>query len=110
MTRLKLAIQKSGRLNQDSGYQADNLENNPNINYNTWNLDLSYSWQFAPGSFITALYRNQLFNYDNTSTDSYGSSLKTLFDQPLQNTFSLRIQYFIDYSGIKNVFKKKSDS
>jgi len=104
------ALEENGRLNQDSGYQADNLEDNPNINYNTWNLDLSYSWQFAPGSFITALYRNQLFNYDNTSTDSYGSSLKTLFDQPLQNTFSLRIQYFIDYSGIKNVFKKKSDS
>ena len=103
-------LEESGRLNQDSGYQADNLEDNPNINYNTWNLDLSYSWQFAPGSFITALYRNQLFNYDNTSTDSYGSSLKTLFDQPLQNTFSLRVQYFIDYSSIKNVFKKKSDS
>ena len=103
-------LEQNGRLNQDSGYQADNLEYNPNINYNTWNLDLSYSWQFAPGSFITALYRNQLFNYDNTSTDSYGSSLKTLFDQPFQNTFSLRIQYFIDYSSIRNVFKKKSVS
>ena len=103
-------LEANGRLNQDSGYQADTLEDNPNINYNTWNLDLSYSWQFAPGSFITALYRNQLFNNDNASTDSYGASLKTLFNQPFQNTFSLRIQYFIDYSSIKNVFKKKSDS
>ena len=103
-------LEANGRLNQDSGYQADTLEDNPNINYNTWNLDLSYSWQFAPGSFITALYRNQLFNNDNASTDSYGASLKTLFNQPFQNTFSLRIQYFIDYSSIKNLFKKKSDS
>lgn len=103
-------LEENGRLNQDSGYQADTLEDNPNINYNTWNLDLSYSWQFAPGSFITALYRNQLFNNDDASTDSYAASLKTLFNQPFQNTFSLRVQYFIDYSSIKNVLKKKSDS
>ncbi|WP_339918110.1 DUF5916 domain-containing protein [Yeosuana marina] len=97
---------ENGRLNQNSGYQIVDLEDNPNINYNTWNLDLSYSWQFAPGSFLTALYRNQLFNYDNASTDTFGRSLKTLFDQPIQNTFSLRIQYFIDYVSIKNIFKK----
>jgi hypothetical protein len=104
------ALEDNGRLNQNSGYKANGLENIPNINYNTWNLDFNYSWQFAPGSFLTALYRNQLFNYDNASTDSYGTSLKTLFNQPIQNTFSLRIQYFIDYAGIKNAFKKKSNS
>ncbi len=103
-------LENNGRLNQNSGYKVDGLENIPNINYNTWNLDLNYSWQFAPGSFLTALYRNQLFNYDNAATDSYGTSLKTLFNQPIQNTFSLRIQYFIDYTGIKNAFNKKSNS
>ena len=103
-------LENNGRLNQNAGYTVDGLEDNPNINYNTWNLDLNYSWQFAPGSFLTALYRNQLFNFDNASTDSYGKSLKTLFDQPIQNTFSLRIQYFIDYASIKNTLKKKSRS
>ncbi|MFH4965823.1 DUF5916 domain-containing protein [Gaetbulibacter sp. M235] len=103
-------LEDNGRLNQNLGYKADGLENNPNINYNTWNLDLNYSWQFAPGSFLTALYRNQLFNYDNAAKDSYGTSLKTLFNQSIQNTFSLRIQYFIDYAGIKNAFNKKSNS
>lgn len=103
-------LQDNGRLNPNSGYTADGLDNNPNVNFNTWNLDLSYSWQFAPGSFLTALYRNQLFNYDNAATDTYGQSLKTLFDQPIQNTFSLRVQYFIDYSTLKGVFKKKDNS
>ncbi len=103
-------LEENGQLNQNSGYQIDGLENDPNINYNTWNLDLNYSWQFAPGSFLTALYRNQLFNYNNLSTDSYGSSLSTLFSQPIQNTFSIRIQYFIDYASLKNAFKKKSAS
>ncbi len=103
-------LQDNGRLSQNSEYTAETLPNNPNINYNTWNLDFSYSWQFAPGSILTALYRNQLFNYDNASRDNYGRSLKTLFDQPIQNTFSLRIQYYIDYNNLKNVFKNKNES
>jgi len=101
-------LTENGYLNPNSGYQIDDLENNPNINYNTWNFDLNYTWQFAPGSFLTALYRNQLFNNDNASTDTYGASLKTLFNQPIQNTFSLRIQYFIDYSSVKNIFIKNN--
>ena len=28
---------------------------NPNTNFNLWNLDLSYNWEFAPGSKITLL-------------------------------------------------------
>lgn len=101
-------LKDNGRLNTRSGYTLNDLENSPNANFNTWNIDLSYSWQFAPGSFLTALYRNQLFNYDNNSTDSYSQSLDTLFNQPIQHTFSLRLQYYIDYNSVKNIFNKKN--
>ncbi|MFP4845990.1 DUF5916 domain-containing protein [Winogradskyella sp. PE311] len=95
----------NGRVTTDSGYTVNNVGGSPNINFSTWNIDLSYSWQFAPGSFLTALYRNQLFNFDTLSEDSYSQSLDTLFDQPTQHTFSVRVQYFIDFNGIKSVFK-----
>jgi hypothetical protein len=98
----------NGRLTTDSGYTVNNVDNDPNINFSTWNIDLSYSWQFAPGSFLTALYRNQLFNFDTMSEDSYSESLGTLFEQPIQHTFSVRLQYFIDFNGIKSIFKGKN--
>lgn len=101
-------LNDNGRLNRDSGYTIDGLEDNPNINFSTWNLDLSYSWQFAPGSFLTALYRNQLINIDSESAETYKETLNTLFEQPIQHTFSLRIQYFIDYAGVKKLFDKKN--
>ncbi|MFK7781985.1 DUF5916 domain-containing protein [Psychroserpens sp.] len=102
----------NGRLTTDSGFNRDNIGSDPDINFSTWNIDLSYSWQFAPGSFLTALYRNQLFNIDENSTASYSNSLNTLFDQPMQNTFSLRLQYFLDYNDVKRMLsnKKKTDS
>ena len=100
----------NGRLTSSSGYTATNVENDPNINFSTWNLDLSYSWQVAPGSFLTALYRNQLFNRDNDADTTFGSNLDILINQPIQHTFSLRLQYFIDYSSIKSIFNKKVNS
>lgn len=96
----------SGRLTTDSGYTVATIEDDPNINFSTWNIDLSYSWQFAPGSFLTALYRNQLFKLDEMAADSYAQSLDNLLAQPIQHTFSLRVQYFIDFNGIKSVFGK----
>ena len=104
------ALENDGSLSTTNGYNVDSLEESPNINFNTWNLDLRYSWQFAPGSQLTALYRNSLFNSDSASKDSYFDSLNTLFDQPIQHIFSLKLQYFIDYNNLKNVFKKKSNS
>ena len=97
-------LQDDGSLNTDDGYTTASVDD-PNVNFNTWNLDLSYTWQVAPGSFLTALYRNQL-DYRNTmSEETFFDSVGTLFDQPIRHTFSLRLQYFLDYNEIKNVFK-----
>ncbi len=78
---------------------------NPNANFNIWNLDLSYRWRFAPGSEAVLLYRNSLFNQDTKSELSYDQSLSNLFDVPLRQNISLRITYYIDYNKMKNIFK-----
>ncbi|RNC87276.1 MAG: protein with DOMON-like ligand-binding domain protein [Winogradskyella sp.] len=99
---------------QDDGSvieQANTFEElglgNSNVNFNTWNLDLNYTWQVGPGSFLTALYRNQLFNSNTNSEDSYFESLGNLFDQDINHILSVRLQYFIDSNSLKGIFKKK---
>jgi len=94
-------------LNDDgsrSPFDFDTEANDPNTNFNIWNLDLSFNWRFAPGSQATFLYRNSIFNEDNQSQLSYGSSLRRLFDQPLRHTVSLRIVYFLDVNNFKGAF------
>ncbi|WP_298757474.1 DUF5916 domain-containing protein [uncultured Psychroserpens sp.] len=100
-------LQDNGRLLQSDDSFEDLGLGDSNVNFSTWNIDLSYSWQFAPGSFLTALYRNQLFNSNTRSDDSFVDSLNNLLDQDMQHILSLRLQYFIDYSGIKQIFKKR---
>ncbi|NND64002.1 MAG: carbohydrate binding family 9 domain-containing protein [Flavobacteriaceae bacterium] len=97
-------------LNKDGSLSRtdyDTSENDPNRNFNIWNLDLSFRWRFAPGSEATLLYRNQIFNQDELSTLSYTESLDNLFNSPTQHTISLRVTYFVDYNNIKSVFSKK---
>lgn len=85
----------------------DTTENDPNRNFNIWNLDLSFRWRFAPGSEATLLYRNQIFKQDEQATLGYRDSLSNLFNEPTQHTISLRITYFIDYNNVKYLFSKK---
>lgn len=105
--RKLFSLNADGTVTDTTGYTKDNIPDNPDINFSTWNFDLSYSWQFAPGSFITALYRNQLFNFDNASMDNYFDSIDTLFKQPISHTFSVKVQYFLDYNQIPALFRKK---
>jgi hypothetical protein len=80
-------------------------DNNPNVNFNIWNLDLSYRWEFAPGSEAILLYRNSIFNLDSQSELDYGESLGNLFEESLRQNISLRLVYYIDYNKAKNIFK-----
>ncbi|MCB0456615.1 MAG: carbohydrate binding family 9 domain-containing protein [Flavobacteriaceae bacterium] len=104
---LLFTLNEDGTLTTEDNIHVTDIDN-PNINFNTWNLDFRYTWQFAPGSQLTALYRNTLFNANSESTSGYFESLNTLFDQPIEHVFSLRMVYFIDYNNIKNIFRKNS--
>ncbi|MDG1218642.1 MAG: DUF5916 domain-containing protein [Flavobacteriaceae bacterium] len=74
---------------------------NPNANFNIWNLDLSYNWRFAPGSSAAILYRNQIYSNDDQSLISYTESLDNLFGKDIGHQFSIRINYFLDYNRLK---------
>ena len=93
---------------QDDGTVANNAiyNENQNSSLNTWNLDLSYSWWFAPGSQISVLYRNNSFasfrnldnNFNRNITDSFKNSINY---ENLDHIFSVSIRYFIDYNSLK---------
>lgn len=91
-----LTLQENGRLTAETNVFQEDLDEDPDINFSQWNIDLSYSWQFTRGSFLTLLYRNQLFRNGDDSRSNYTQSLDNLFDAPALHLVSLRIQYFLD--------------
>ena len=77
------------------------LSDDPNTNFNLWNLDLKFDWWFSPGSTITVQYKNQIFNRDNKAGLDYYKSINNLFDMPIEHQLSFRINYLIDYNKLK---------
>ena len=93
-----LTLQNDGRLTENLVYNI-----NKNSNLNTWNLDLSYSWWFAPGSQISVLYRNNSLLFSRDFSHQFERNIKDAFDTDnLNHIFSISVRYFIDYNSIKN--------
>ncbi len=90
---------------QDDGYLGTTaFSGDLDENFNVWNFDLSYSWWFAPASQISVLYRNNALDSRNTIQRNIGDNLKNLFDNSLNNIFSVSFRYYIDYNSAKKWF------
>lgn len=76
-----------------------------NYNYNALTVDLVFSWQFAPGSNMMLIWKNEIFSDSNKLYSSYFENLKYLSEYPTNNTFLLKVLYYLDYEYI---FKKKT--
>ena len=91
-------------LNTNGTLANDPYTGNNDQNYNSWNLDLNYFWEFAPGSQLTAFYRNSILNENDQSALNFANNINDLFNQPALHTFSIKFVYFIDYNKLKNIF------
>ncbi|TXD48287.1 DUF5916 domain-containing protein [Polaribacter sp. IC073] len=91
-------LNNDGSLAENTNYAGND------VNFNSWNLDLNYFWQFAPGSQFIVFYRNSIFDANDKSGLDFYKNLENLFNQPNQHTLSVRFVYFIDYKTLKNIF------
>jgi len=94
-------LNSDGSLSPNTTYSG-----NKNSNFSTWNLDLSYSWWFAPGSQMSILYRNNAGTFDRTINKDFSSNFSNLFKDNLNHVLSISVRYFIDYNQAKNWIRK----
>lgn len=99
--RKYLTLQQDGGLEDNYAYDV-----NHNFNYNAFNIDFVYSWQFAPGSDLSLVYKNAIENDLGAISvfPDYGNNLKRVMNDPQTNSLSLRMIYYFDYLYLK---KKK---
>ncbi len=101
---------KSFHTLQQDGYLADSSYAQFNDNsFNTFNIDMVYRWRFAPGSDVFVVWKNNIVGSDNDSSLdyqdlSYGDSLGQLSENLQNNSFSLRVVYYLDYAQLNRVF------
>lgn len=77
-----------------------------NKNYNNFTIDLIYTWNFAPGSELVAIWKNKVNHSDEIIIDDLIGNYGELFDQPQMNEISLKVLFYIDYQNLKRRVKR----
>ncbi len=84
-------------LYDESGFAND-------YNFNTFNVDLLLSWNFLPGSYLSVMWKNQIFSIGDvpeaTEMPGYFENFKQIWDESQVNNFSLKLIYYLDYNTV----------
>lgn len=101
----KVDFKEIFELQSDGGVKpASGVIENADDNVNFFNIDMTYTWQFAPGSFININWKSAAELFNQLVYDGYFRNLDKTMEGPQINNFSVKVIYFLDYLTLK---KKK---
>ena len=69
------------------------------INYNAFTIDARLTWNFAPGSQMTLVWKNLIDSEQDELLTNYFKNARNFLDDPQINSLSLKILYYIDSSS-----------
>jgi len=88
-------LDKDGNLQKTNSYTE-----NSDINYNAFTIDMGYTWQFAPGSELSLVWKNSI--YPETEIErNYFRNFRNTIEAPQNNSFSIKLLYYIDFQTLR---------
>jgi len=94
-------------LSNDGHQNKTSYNVNHNVNFNSFNIFMSFVWQFKPGSEMSVVYQNSLFTVGQNMVSNYSADVNKAFNAPQSNSLSVKIIYFLDYLTLTKGRAKK---
>lgn len=94
-------LETNGELSDFAG-----IHDNFNVNYNAFTVDMTFSWNFTPGSFLNIMWKNNITKnemYPDTDFGNFFNNFDRAINFPQVNSLSLKLSYYLDY---RRVFRK----
>ena len=90
----------------EKGYleDTDSYEENKNINFNAFTINMMYTWNFAPGSRLTLVWKNSISVKDDELVRDPLKNFRNTLDSPQLNSISLKLLYYLDYLNLKKYY------
>lgn len=92
----------------ETPYTASGNADREDLNFNAWSIDMVYRWNFAPGSELNIVWKNQLFQETRLGDleayalpISYSDNFNQMIESGFFNSLSIRLISFVDYSRFK---------
>jgi hypothetical protein len=77
-------------------------------NFNAFNIDLVYSWRFAPGSEVSVVWKNAIYNSVLPERPDYFRNLSNTLQAKQLNSFSVKVLYYLDYQVLKRALNTRT--
>lgn len=78
-------------------------------NYNNFYINAVYTWQFAPGSFLNIVWKDESQTLDEDIQHRYFKNFNRTLNAPQNNNLSVKLIYYLDYLVLKRK-KKPADN
>jgi len=82
-------------LNKTSSFNMDDRS------YSAFNIDMVYTWNFAPGSELSIVWKNSIEKNDDYIVPGYFENIRQTIDSPQFNSFSIKMLFYLDYHNVK---------
>ena len=79
------------------------------LNTSFLNIDMVYTWRFAPGSELSLVWKNAITSFSDYIIESPGENFSNMLGEPQSNSVSLKILYYLDYQNFKKLFSTKKE-
>ena len=101
-------LEEDGTLG-DTNFDGFNPDGSSDFNssFNAFNIDMVYSWQVAPGSFVKINWKDAIFNFSRKIDRNLGENISSTVKDDHYNTLSVKFIYFIDINYFKKLGKQK---
>ncbi|MBW6497252.1 MAG: carbohydrate binding family 9 domain-containing protein [Bacteroidales bacterium] len=89
--------------------RLENIEEDlqiPDINYNAFTIDMKLTWNFAPGSQLSLVWKNIIDSRQSDASPTFLENLERTLNEPQLNSFSLKLLYYIDYQMIRRAVSR----
>ncbi len=91
-------LDDSGLLQHDESFEG---YTGANYNYNYFSIDMTFNWEFAPGSMLSLVWKNAIQTEDNQYQINFTDNLHSVFNAPQLNVISIKALYHLDYLRLR---------
>ncbi len=99
---LKAIYEQYYQLDKDGNLISTDYIGENDFNYNSFNIDMIMRWEFAPGSELAFAWKNAILTYNGGEVvDRYFENFRNTLDSPADNSFSVKLLYYLDYLYFK---------
>jgi len=69
-----------------------------NESFNAFNIDMLFTWRFAPGSQVDVVWKNEIYSDDKSTAIPFYEDFDNTMNSPQLNSISVKLLYYLDWS------------